>query len=193
MIEVFQMLQKAKTHAMPLGNHVTQQKLTETTENRSALTKHQILAFSGSFQYILLYLGVIPPHSGVIPARSGIFRHHSCSFVSFRHIPVYSVPFLCLVTPVLLVYSALFCCHSASFRYILVPFLFIPSHSGVIRFYSRVIPPCSGIFRFISVYSALFVCHSASFRCHSGSFRYIPVPFLFRFISVYSVPFRSCV
>ena len=70
-------------------------------------------------------------------------------------------------------------CHSASFRYIPVPFLFIPSHSSVIWFYSRVIAPCSGIFRFILVCSALFACHSASFRCHSGSFRYIPVPFLF--------------
>ena len=68
----------------------------------------------------------------------------------------------------ILPYSALFCCHSTSFRYIPVPFLFIPSHSGVIRFYSRVIPPCSGIFWFIPVYSALFL-----------------------FIPVYSVPFRS--
>ena len=38
--------------------------------------------------------------------------------------------------------------------------------------YFVVIFPCSGIFRFIPVYCALFVCHS-------GSFRYIPVPFLF--------------
>ena len=37
--EVLQMLQTAKTHAIPVGSHVTQQKLTETTENRSALTK----------------------------------------------------------------------------------------------------------------------------------------------------------
>ena len=53
---------------------------------------------------------------------------------------------------------------------------------------------------------ALHWCHFTSLRCHSGSFRYIPVPFLsipfhsgvilrrsgiFRFIPVYSVPFRS--
>ena len=53
---------------------------------------------------------------------------------------------------------------------------------------------------------ALRWCHFTSLRCHSGSFRYIPVPFLsipfhsgvilrrsgiFRFIPVYSVPFRS--
>ena len=107
---------------------------------------------------------------------------------------------------VLLVYSALFCCHSASFPYILVPFLFIPSHSDVIRFYSRVILPCSGIFRFIPAYAALFVCHSASFQGHSGviparfgifryhscSFRLIPpLSGMFRFIPVYSVPFHS--
>ena len=80
------MLQKAKTHAIPLGNHVTQQKLTET----------------GSFRYIPVYLGVIRPHSDVIPARSGIFRYHSCSFgfipaysglfqyIPFRSVPVFS-------------------------------------------------------------------------------------------------------
>ena len=97
MIEVFQMLQKARTHAMPLGYHVTQQKLTGTAE-----LKHQILAFSGSFSLV--------------------------------H-----------------VYSALFGCHSGSFRYIPVPFLFIPSHSGVIL-------PHSGIFWFIlvNVYSVPF-------------------------------------
>ena len=52
------MLQKAKTHAIPLGNHVTQQKLTET----------------GSFRYIPVYLGVIWSHSGVILARSSILK-----------------------------------------------------------------------------------------------------------------------
>ena len=123
--------------------------------------------------------------------------------------------FLFLVIPVhanqldsgvLLVYSALFCCHSASFRYIPVPFLFIPSHSDVIRFYSRVIPPCSSIFRLFR-YMPLYLCvippHSGvipvSFRLvsvysgtilvHSVSFRHIPVySGIFR-----SVPFRSCV
>ena len=116
--------------------------------------------------------------------------------------------FLFLVIPVhanqldpgvLLVYSALFYCHSASFRYIPVPFLFIPSHSDVIQFYSRVIPPCCGIFRYMPLYLCVI-------PPHSGSFQYIPVPFLFipshsgvipphsgifRFIPVYSVPFRS--
>ena len=124
--------------------------------------------------------------------------------------------FLFLVIPVhanqldsgvLLVYSALFCCHSASFRYIPVPFLFIPSHFDVIRFYSRVIPPCSSIFQFIPVYAALFVCHSASFWCHSGSFRYTvysstilvhSVSFwchsgLFRYIPFCSLPFLCLV
>ena len=150
-------------------------------------------------------LQLVPVYSGTILVHFVSFR---CYSASFRHIPVYSVPFLCLVTPVLLVYSALFCCHSASFWYIAVPFLLIPSHSNVIRFYSRVIPPCSGIFRFIPVYAALFVCHSASFRCHSSvisvysgtilvhsisfrchsaSFRHIPV-----YSSIFrSVPFRS--
>ena len=97
LIKVFEMLQKATTHAIALGNHVTQQKLTETTENRSVLTKTQ-------------------------------------NFGIFRFIPVY---------------SALFGCHSASFRYIPVPFLFILFHSGAI-------PPHSGIFRFIPVYSVPF-------------------------------------
>ena len=131
----------------------------------------------------------------IIPPQSRLIK---ITFL-FLVIPVHANQ---LDSGVLLVHSALFCCHSASFRYIPVPFLFIPSHSGVILFYSRVIPPCSGIFRFIPLY----LCHSASFRCHSGSFRYIPVPFLFipfhsgvipphsgifRFIPVYSVPFRS--
>ena len=116
------------------------------------------------------------------------------NYFLFLVIPVHTNQ---LDSGVLLVYSALFCCHSASFRYIPVPFLFIPSHSGVIRFYSRVIPPCSSIFRFILVYSALFLCHSASFRCHSASFWYISVSFrlipaysgLFRYIPFHSVPF----
>ena len=44
---------------------------------------------SGSFRYIPIPFLSIPLHSGVILPRSGIFRL----------IPVYSVPFLCLVTP----------------------------------------------------------------------------------------------
>ena len=136
-----------------------------------------------SFRLISVYSGTILVH----------FVSFRCYSASFRHIPVYSVPFLCLVTAVVLVYSALFCCHSASFWYIPVPLLLIPSHSDFIRFYSRVIPPCSGIFRFIPSICR-FICVSfrfipVSFRCHSGSFRYIPVPFLFS--PVYSVPFRS--
>ena len=107
------MLQEAKTHAIPLGNHMTQKKLNETAENRSALTK---IPNFGIFRLILLYplyLGVIPPHSAVNLARSGIFQNHSCSLrfvrVLFRLIPAYSglfwyipfrsVPFQCLVTP----------------------------------------------------------------------------------------------
>ena len=66
---------------------------------------------SGLFRFIC----VIPPHSGVIPVSfrlvsvySGTILVHSVSFrchsASFRHIPVYSVPFrsvpfLCLETP----------------------------------------------------------------------------------------------
>ena len=205
MIEVFQMLQKAKTCAMPLGNHVTQEKLTETTENRLALTKTPNLAFSGSFRYILLYLGVIPPHSGVIPPHSGIFRHHSCPFrfipVLFHLIPVYSgmfrsVPVFSNARP-----SGLFCL-------ILLSFCLVPVYSGTILVYSVsfwchsvLFQSHYALFRHIQVYSALFVCHS-------GSFRYIPVPFLFipshsgvipphssifRLIPVYSVPFLCLV
>ena len=61
------------------------------------------------------YTGDIPLHCGVIPARCGIFRYHSCPFhftpASFCLVPVYSglfqyipfrsIPFLCLVTPVM--------------------------------------------------------------------------------------------
>ena len=191
MIEVFQMLQKAKTRAMPLGNHVTQEKLTETTENRLALTKTPNLAFSGSFWYILLYLGVIPPHSGVIPPHSGIFRHHSCPF---RFIPV--------LFHLILVYSGMFrsvpvfsnACPSGLFCLILLSFCLVPVYSGTILVYSvsfrchsvlfqshyaffRHIPVYSGIFRFIcvsfrlvSVYSGTIFVHSVSFRCHSTSF-----------------------
>ena len=88
-----------------------------------------------------------------------------------------------------------------SFWFILPYSVVIPPRSGVIRFYSRVSPPCSGIFRFILVYSTIFVCHSASLRCHSGSFWYIPVPFLFipshsgviPPLPAYSVPFLCLV
>ena len=82
----------------PLGNHVTQQKLTETTENRSALAKTPNFVI---FRFILVYSALFGCHAGVISARSGIFRHHSCPFrfipVLFRLIPAF-VPFQCLVT-----------------------------------------------------------------------------------------------
>ena len=95
------MLQKTKTHAIPLENHVTQQKLTETTENQSALTK--------------------TPNFGI-----------------FSFLLVHSALFGC--------YSASFRCHSGWFRYIPVPFLFISFHSGVI-------PAYSGTFRSVPVFS----------------------------------------
>ena len=82
-----------------------------------------------------------------------------------------------------------------SFWFILLSFLLVPVYSGVIRFHSRVIPPCSGIFRFIPLHLCVIPPHSGvipvSFRLvsvysgtilvHSVSFRYIPVrsvPFL---------------
>ena len=105
-IDVFQMLQKAKTHAIPLGNHGSQQKLTQTMENRLALTKTQNV---GIFRFI--------------PVCSALFECHSASFR----------------------------CHSGSFWYIPVPFLFISFHSGVI-------PPHSGIFRYIPFHSVPFLC-----------------------------------
>ena len=114
MIKVFQMLQKAiKTHAMPLGNHVTQQKLTETTENRLALTKTPnfgIFRFipvysalfwchsapfrchSGSFQYIPVPFLFILSHSGVIPRHSGTFRFIPVYSMPFHSVPVFSNP-----------------------------------------------------------------------------------------------------
>ena len=97
-IEVLQMLQKAKTHAIPLGNQVSQQNLTETTKNRSALTKTpNFQVHSAIFRFIWVSFRLIP-------ARSGIFRYRSCSFcfipALFCLIPAYSgifcsVPFMC--------------------------------------------------------------------------------------------------
>ena len=64
--------------------------------------------------------------------------------------------------------------------------------------------PFSGSDDHIRFHSSLIPAHFSIFRCHSGSFRYIPVPFLsipfhsgvilprsgiFRLIPVYSVPF----
>ena len=131
--------------------------------------------------------------------------------------------FLFLVIPVhanqldsgvLLVYSALFCFHSASFRYIPVPFRYhsclfcrIPVPFGFIPDSFCLVPAYSGICRFICVSLRLI---PVSFRCHSASFRYNlfryhscsfqchssvipPHSGIFRFIPVYSVPFCSCV
>ena len=64
MIEVLQMLQKAKTHAIPLGKHMTQQKLTETTENWSALTETQkfwhFQVHSAIFRFIWVSFQFVP-------------------------------------------------------------------------------------------------------------------------------------
>ena len=117
------------------------------------------------------------------------------NYFLFLVIPVHANQ---LDSGVLLVYSALFCCHSASFRYTNVfryhscLFRLIPVSFGFIPESFRIVPA-------IPVYSGLFRFIYVSFRCHSVSFRYTPVPFLFipshsgifRFIPVYSVPFRS--
>ena len=118
----------------------------------------------------------------------------NCSL--FLVIPVHANQ---LDSGVLLVYSALFCCNSTSFRYIPVPFSFrchsvlFQSHSALFRHipvYSalfvsfRVIPVS---FRLLSVYSGTIIVHSVSFRCHSASFRYIPVySGIFRSVPVFS-------
>ena len=107
------MLQKAKTHAIPLGNHVTQQKLTETTENRSALTKTKFWHFqvhSGIFRFIWVSFRLIPAvsfrlvsvYSGTILVHFVSFRCHSASF---RHIPVYSGIFCSIPFCSVLVFS----------------------------------------------------------------------------------------
>ena len=78
---------RQKTHAIPLGNHVTQQKLTEITENRSALTK--TLNF-GIFRFIPLYSGLFGCHSGSfrhIPVPFWFILFHSGIF---RSVPVFS-------------------------------------------------------------------------------------------------------
>ena len=88
--EVLQMLQKAKTHAISLGNHMT-----ETTENRSALTKTPNF---GIFRFILLYSGLFGCHSG-----------------SFRYIPV---PFLFIWFELILVLFRLIQGYSSLFWFI---------------------------------------------------------------------------
>ena len=110
------------------------------------------------FQVQPIIFMFIPVYSGTILVHSTSFRCHSAFF---GHIPVHSVPFLCLV--LLWLILALHWCHftslrcdSGSFRYIPVPFLPIPFHSGVI-------PRRSGTFRFIPVYSVPF--RSVPFLC----------------------------
>ena len=85
------------------------------------------MAYSGvtllSFRFIAVSFQLVPLHSGIILVhfvsfrrRSGTFRFHSCPFPfipasfrlvpvysgSFRYIPFRSVPFLCLVTPIIM-------------------------------------------------------------------------------------------
>ena len=100
------MLQKAKTHAIPLGNHVTQQKLTENTENRSALTKTPNF---GIFRFIPVYSALFGCHSALFRCHSGSFRYIPAPFLFilfhsgiFWFIPAYSVLFLCLVPPTII-------------------------------------------------------------------------------------------
>ena len=124
------------------------------------------------------------------------------NYFLFLVIPVHANQ---LDSGVLLVYSALFCCHSALFRYTNV-FRYHSSLFCLIPVSFGFIPESFRLVRHISAYSGLFHFICVSFRCHSGSFRYIPLPFLFiashsgviaphcgiyRFIPVYSVPFRS--
>ena len=76
-------------------------------------------------------------------------------------------------------------------------------HSGAFVAYSG-----TSVFSLVPVYSGTILVHSVSFRRHSGSFQYIPIPFLsipfhsgvilprsglFRLIPVYSVPFLCLV
>ena len=47
---------------------------------------------------------------------------------------------------------------TASFRYIPVPFLFIPARFGVFRYHFFFIPSRSGLFWYIPFHSVLFLC-----------------------------------
>ena len=93
--------------------------------------KHHILPFSGSAHHI-------PVHSSLILAHFSVFRYHSTSFrchsISFGHIPVHSVPFLCLVTPVIPARSGIFRYHSCPFRFIPASFCAVPLYSGLFRY-----------------------------------------------------------
>ena len=114
------MLQKAKTHPMPLGNHMTQQKHFQVHSGcHSGLFRCHSASFwcnSGSFWYILAPFLLISFHSGVIPPHSGIFR-----YILFRSVPVFSN-----ACP-----SGLFCLILLSFRLVLV-------YSGTILVYSVI-------------------------------------------------------
>ena len=116
-------------------------------------------------------------------------------YFSFLVIPVHANH---LDSGVLLVYSALFCCYSASFRYTNIfryhsclfrhsvlfqshfaLFRHIPVYSGIFRFICVVILVS---FRLVSVYSGTILVHSGVILPHSGIFWFIPVysvPFLF--------------
>ena len=82
--------------------------------------KHHILPFSGSADHIRVHSSLIPAHFSIFRCHSGSFRYIPVPFLSipvpflsipfrsgvipprsgiFRLIPVYAVPFLCLVTP----------------------------------------------------------------------------------------------
>ena len=81
-----------------------------------------------------MYFGTILVYSVSFPCHSVLFQSHFALFRLFQFIPVY---------------SALFMWHSGSFLYTPVPFLFIPSHSGIFRF----IPVYSVPFRSVPVFS----------------------------------------
>ena len=125
----------------------------------------------------------------LIHSQSRMIKITFCS-LSFRSMHANQ-----LDSGVLLVYSALFCCHPASFRYIPVP--------GARQYHFCLFQLIPVSFRLVPAYFGLLPIYSALFVCHSGSFRYIPVPFLFipvssRLNPAYSglfryIPFRSCV
>ena len=96
------MLQKAKTHAIPLGNHVTQQKQTETTENRSAQTKTPNF---GIFRFIPVYSALFGCHSASFRCHSGSFRYIP---VPFLFIPSHSGVILPNYRPIVKTIAALY-------------------------------------------------------------------------------------
>ena len=89
-----------------------------------------------------LCTSIYPVHSGAFVAYSGVILvSYLFVAVSFQLVPVYS--------GTILVHSVSLRSHSGLFRYIPIPFLSIPFHSGVIL-------PRSGIFWLIPLYSVLF-------------------------------------